>query len=141
MAKPFILLLITIVFVNQTSSLFCSTSCMDYKIGCQDETANGCLICANTIYNLNANTSSATPCTLLSQRTIVANDLPNIPSMPLTGFTSSKTTPVTCTNYTFSGQYTNQDYLFKNYTTIALNHYAVVIRFSIGYIGTWQISD
>lgn len=100
------------------------------------------MVCANSIYNLNANSSSpSSPCNLLSQRTIVANDLPNTPSMSLTGFTSSKSTPVTCTNYTFSGQYTNSDYLFKNYTNIRLNHYAIVIRFSIGYIGSWQTSD
>lgn len=99
------------------------------------------MVCANSIYNLNANSSATNPCSILPQRTLVAQDLPNSPTMSLTGFTSSKSTPITCTNYTFSGQYVNSDYLFKNYTGIPLNHYAIVVRFSVGYIGTWSQAD
>jgi hypothetical protein len=61
--------------------------------------------------------------------------------MSLAGFTSSQATPVTCSNYTFSGQYTNSDYLFKNYTGLSGNHYAVVVRFNVGYVGTWSMTD
>ena len=120
---------------------FCSSACIDFKGTCFNETAAACMVCANNIYNLNANWSSATPCSLLPQRTVVAQDLANSPSMSLTGYTSSQSTPVTCTNYTFSGQYTSADYLFKNYTGIALNHYAIVVRFNVGYIGTWAETD
>jgi hypothetical protein len=61
--------------------------------------------------------------------------------MSLTGYTSSKASTVTCTNYTFSGQYTNQDYISKNFTNIPLNHYSILVRFSVGYIGTWGLND
>lgn len=138
MAHHTTLLISLALLLTLTQQYFCSSSCIDFINTCSDETPAGCTICANNIYNLLGNTSSTTPCTLASQRTIVANDLPNTPAMSLAGFTSSKTTPVTCTNYTFSGQYTSLDYLFKNYTGIPLNHYAIVVRFNVGYIGTWQ---
>lgn len=99
------------------------------------------MVCANNIFNINANWSSTAPCSLAPQRTIVANELPNVPMMSLAGFTSSSLTPITCTNYTFSGQYANSDFLFKNYTGIALNHYAVVVRFNVGYVGAWTDAD
>lgn len=138
MGQQYLFLITLALLLTLSMQYFCSSSCIDFKDTCFNETSAGCIVCANNIYNMNANFSSTTPCTPLSQRTLLANDLPNTPTMSLTGFTSSKTTPVTCTNYTFSGQYTNSDYLFKNYTGIGLNHYAIVVRFSVGYIGTWQ---
>jgi len=84
--------------------------------------------------------SSTTPCTTKSQITVLAKELSNT-NMTLFGYTSSQYTPVTCTNYTFSGQYTNSDYIFKNFTNIPLNHYALVVRFNVGYIGTWSNTD
>jgi hypothetical protein len=120
---------------------FCSSSCIDYKAACFNETPAGCMVCANSIFNMNANWSSSTPCSLTTQRTLVANDLPNTPGMSLTGFTSSSPTPVTCSNYTFSGRYASSDYLSKNYTALALNHYAVVIRFNVGFVGAWTDAD
>lgn len=120
---------------------FCSSSCIDYKGACFNETTGGCMVCANSIFNMNANWSSATPCSLAPQRTIVANELPNTPAMSLAGFTSSSPIPITVSNYTFSGKYASTDYLFKNYTGIALNHYAVVIRFNVGYVGAWTDTD
>jgi len=120
---------------------FCAASCIDYKGPCFNETPAGCMVCANSIFNMNADWSSSTPCSLAPQRTIVASELPNAPSMALAGFTSSSPTPVTCTNYTFSGRYASNDYLFKNYTSIPLNHYAVVVRFGVGYVGSWTDAD
>ena len=61
--------------------------------------------------------------------------------MSLFGYTSSSPTPLICTNYTFSGQYTADDYLTKNFTNIPLNHYAVVVRFNVGYMGFWDNQD
>lgn len=70
----------------------------------------------------------------------MASDLPNV-NMTLAGYTSSQLATRTCSNYTFSGQYTNTDFISKNFTNIPLNHYAVVVRFNVGYIGTWAETD
>ena len=120
---------------------FCSSQCVDYSGACWNETTAGCIACAQNIFNIGANWTSTTPCTLLSQRTIVANELPNTPAMSLAGYSSTQVSPVTCSNYTFSGQYTSADYLFKNFTNIALNHYQIIVRFNVGYVGTWSESD
>jgi len=61
--------------------------------------------------------------------------------MSLFGYTSSNPTPHTCTNYTFSGQYTANDYISKNFSGIPLNHYALVIRYNVGYLGNWSSTD
>jgi len=61
--------------------------------------------------------------------------------MSLAGYTSSKLSTTTCTNYTLSGEYTNQDFIYKNFTGIPLNHYQLIIRYNVGYIGTWSSSD
>jgi len=61
--------------------------------------------------------------------------------MSLYGYNSDSLTPVTCTNYTFSGKYTANSYLSKSFTNIPLNHYALVVRFSVGYLGTWSAND
>jgi hypothetical protein len=61
--------------------------------------------------------------------------------MSLFGYTTSNPTPKTCSNYTFSGEYSSNDYLYKNFTGIPLNHYALVVRFSVGYIGNWTEGD
>lgn len=141
MAKSLFFGVLLLLLVAQSLGYFCASSCIDYKGACFNETSAGCIACANNIFNINANWSSTTPCSLAPQRTIVGNDLPNTPGMSLAGFTSSSPTPVTCTNYTFSGKYASNDYLYKNYTGIALNHYAIVIRFSVGFIGAWSEAD
>lgn len=61
--------------------------------------------------------------------------------MSLFGYSTSSPIPHTCTNYTFSGQYTSADYLSKNFTNIPLNHYALVVRFNVGYLGIWNYND
>jgi len=110
---------------------------VDYVSACYDDTPQGCYVCAYKIYNLAANLSSTTPCSLLNQTSIITKELPNV-GMSLAGYTSTKSSTITCTNYTFSGQYTSNDYLDKNFTNIPLNHYALVIRFNVGYIGAWS---
>lgn len=62
-------------------------------------------------------------------------------NMSLVGYSSSKANPYVCSIYTFSGKYVNSDYLSKNFTGIGANHYELVIRFNVGYIGTWSSSD
>ena len=61
--------------------------------------------------------------------------------MDLSGYSSSNLNPLTCTNYTFSGEYVSTDYLFKNFTSIPSNHYAIVVRFNVGYMGFWDTND
>jgi hypothetical protein len=61
--------------------------------------------------------------------------------MDLTGYTTSKPQPQACSIYTVSGQYVAGDYIRKTFTSIPLNHYQIVIRFSVGYIGSWSQSD
>jgi hypothetical protein len=134
------ILLLTLCLITPSFQIYCSSTCIDYVDTCFDDTPQGCYVCANHIYNQNANMSSTTPCGLLAQTSIIANDLPNT-NMALTGYSSSKTTTITCTNYTFSGQYTNQDYISKNFTNIPLNHYSIIVRFNVGYIGTWTLND
>lgn len=134
--SPTTFALLSLLLIS-ASGLYCSSTCIDYTGACFDETPQGCWVCATNIFNMNANLSSATPCTAKSQNTIIANELPNT-GMTLAGYTSTKTSTVTCTNYTFSGTYTNADYIYKNFTGIPLNHYALVVRFSVGYIGQWD---
>ena len=120
---------------------YCSSTCIEYTGACFDDTPQGCWACADSIYNIQANLFSATPCSLADQTTIVAQELDNSPLMDLTGYTSSTPTPLTCTNYTFSGQYTSTDFLSKNFTGIPLNHHSLVIRFNVGYLGLWDTTD
>lgn len=61
--------------------------------------------------------------------------------MDLSGYSSSKPGPQTCDVYFLSGQYVAGDYIQKTFTGLPLNHYQVVIRFGIGYIGTWNSAD
>jgi hypothetical protein len=61
--------------------------------------------------------------------------------MILASYTSSNLSSVTCSVYTLSGQYVDIDYISKNFTNINPSHYQLVIRFSVGYIGTWSATD
>lgn len=114
---------------------YCSSTCIDYTGACFDETSQGCWACADHIFNMNIVWGAADPCAIKTQTTVLAKELPNTPSMSLFGYTSSNPTPLTCTNYTFSGQYIASDYIYKNFTGIPLNHYALVVRFNVGYMG------
>lgn len=61
--------------------------------------------------------------------------------MSIFGYSTSNPSFLTCNNYTFSGQYVATDYLYKNFTNIPLNHYALVVRFNVAFLGTWTSSQ
>ena len=141
--KAFLLTaLVAVLLICQSrAEPYCSSTCVDYTGACFDDTPTGCWACATSIYDLHINSSSTTdPCVILPQTTILADELSNT-AMSLFGYDSSSLTPHTCTNYTFSGQYTSTDYLSKNFTGIPLNHYALVVRYNVGYLGTWSDTD
>jgi hypothetical protein len=58
--------------------------------------------------------------------------------MSLIGYTGSTPHTKPCGNMTFSGTYVNTDYIFKNFTNINTEHYELIIRFNVGYFGTWS---
>lgn len=62
-----------LLLVIPISSLYCSSTCIDYTGACFDETPSGCWVCANHIFNFNSDLSSSTRCTPLSQSTVLAN--------------------------------------------------------------------
>lgn len=75
-------------------------------------------------------------CTLLNQTTLIANELWTT-QMNLTGYVSSSPVVKTCGIYQLSGQYVSTDYLTRTWVGLGVNHYKLVIRFSIGFIGTF----
>lgn len=121
------------------SQSYCSSACIDYTGACFNETPQGCWVCATSVYDMNVAIGSS--CNVLTQTNVLATELPNSPTMSLFGYTTSNPTPITCTNYTFSGQYISTDFIAKNFTSIPLNHYAIVVRFNIGYMGQWNTTD
>lgn len=131
--------LLLLVALPTAAQNYCSSACIDYTGACFDETPQGCWVCATSVYNMAVSIGS--PCSVLLQTSVLATELPNSPGMSLFGYTTSNPTPVTCTNYTFSGQYIATDYIAKNFTGIPLNHYAIVVRFNIGYMGQWNTTD
>ena len=62
-------------------------------------------------------------------------------SLSLGGYSTSSLVPVTCDKYTLSGAYVQGGYISKTFTNLPLNHYEIVIRFNIGYIGSWNASS
>lgn len=68
-------------------------------------------------------------------------DLDSSTALSLTGFSSSNPNTFTCAGLPFSGKYVNTDYLEKNFTGIATEHFELVIRFNLGYFGAWGSSD
>lgn len=58
-----------------------------------------------------------------------------------TGYSSSKPTPYLCNIYWISGQYVAGDYLEKSFTNLPTNHFQLIIRFAIAYIGFWDKND
>jgi hypothetical protein len=61
--------------------------------------------------------------------------------MDYSGYVTTQTIPKVCGNYTFTGTLTANDYLGKNFTGFPANHYAVVVRFSLGHMGNWTEDD
>lgn len=62
-------------------------------------------------------------------------------SMNYDGYSTNSPSPKTCGIYTFSGAYTGHHYINKKFANIPLNHYELVIRFGIGYMGSWDATD
>lgn len=50
-------------------------------------------------------------------------------------------TTATCLTYQLSGKYVDKDFIQRNLTKIPTNHYQVVIRFNVAYIGTWSATQ
>ena len=140
MNRKILILLLLTALTQTTLNTYCSSTCIDYTGACFDETPQGCWVCADHIYNMISTIGAANPCSVKNQVTVLAKELPNT-AMSLFGYTSTNPTPFTCTNYTFSGEYTANDYIYKNFTGIPLNHYALVVRFNVGYIGIWDTTD
>ena len=61
--------------------------------------------------------------------------------MDVSNYTTTNASPFLCGNYTFSGQYTANDYLFRNLTGISDNHYELIVRYNVAYIGNWSDTD
>jgi hypothetical protein len=57
--------------------------------------------------------------------------------MNISTYNTSSNTIKLCGAYNLSGQYIYTDYISKNFTSIPINHYELVVRFGIGFIGTW----
>jgi hypothetical protein len=79
-------------------------------------------------------------CEIKAQHQVAFYELRNS-GVDLTGYSTSKTTPHTCDVYTLSGQYVAGDFIRKTFTGIPLNHYQVVVRFGVGFMGTWNTTD
>lgn len=62
-------------------------------------------------------------------------------SLSLDGFSTSNPNVYTCNNISFSGKYTNLDYLQRNFTEINAEHFELIVRFNVGYIGSWAATD
>jgi hypothetical protein len=73
MHRRMIAFVLAFCLITNTLQLYCSSTCADYTQACFDDTPYGCWVCAFHIFNLNANLTSTTPCSLLSQTSIIAN--------------------------------------------------------------------
>lgn len=123
---------------NTTIEVFCSPLCADYIGACYGPNSNECWACAPSLYLLQRNSSGV--CQTKSQHQIAFYELKN-DAMDLSGYFSSKPGPQVCDQYALSGQYTAGDFIQKTFTGLPLNHYQVVVRFGIGYIGSWNQAD
>ena len=61
--------------------------------------------------------------------------------MNISGYSTSKPSSLVCGQYSFSGVYTAGDYISKTFTNIPLNHYELVVRFGVGFMGDWDSHD
>lgn len=141
---PFALvLLIAVCFLqvhssNTTVEPYCSPSCASYVGACFGPGPNECWACSTSLFLLQRNSSGV--CETKSQHQVVFYELKNS-AMDLSGYSTSKPAPQICDQYTLSGQYVAGDFIQKTFTGIPANHYQLVIRFGVGYIGTWNPTD
>lgn len=132
------LFLLQVSATNVTDKIFCSSFCADYIGACYGPNSNECWACASSLYNLQRNASMV--CQTKPQHQVAFYELKN-DAMDLSGYSSSKPTPLPCDQYTLSGQYVAGDFIQKTFTGLPLNHYQVVVRFGVGYIGSWNPTD
>lgn len=138
--KKLFSLLCLILLANSANitDIFCSSICAGSVGACYGPNENDCWACAQSSYLLQKNSSGV--CQPKIQHQVLFYELKNS-AMDLSGYSTSKPTPQTCDQYTVSGQYVAGDYIQKTLTGIPLNHYELVVRFSIGHIGTWSSTD
>ena len=130
-------LIITSNAANITE-IFCSSKCAASTGACFGPAENECYACAQSLFLLQRNSSGV--CQTKSQHQVAFYELRNS-AADLSTYSSSKPTAQTCDQYTLSGQYVAGDYLQKTFVGIPRNHYQLLIRVSIGYIGTWNSGD
>jgi hypothetical protein len=127
-----------------SQKIFCSSYCSYSYNDCTGIAQNQCNRCAPSIFI--STPGAGNICTLKTPTALVSRDLPDATSvMNLTTFVVSNSTNQSCVTtsptYLLSGRYIDKDYISKNYTISTappINHYQVVIRFSIAYVGTWS---
>lgn len=132
------LILFTVIPNSQQQSPFCASQCADYTTACFGPGENDCYACSTSLYLLQRNSSGV--CQLSNQTQILFNELKNS-GLTLNGYSSSKPTPNLCGTYYMSGEYVAGDFLQKTFTNIPLNHYQLVIRFGVSFIGNWSSTD
>jgi hypothetical protein len=91
------------------------------------------MVCSSDMYELNVVDGR---CDLLEQHKLVYDEL-KMEDMDLSGYEATSMTPVSCGGYTFSGAYGAGSYIRKQFD-LSVTHYQVLIRFSLGMIGTWD---
>lgn len=119
---------------NTTIDYFCSSICAAQVSACYGPSENECWACAQSLFLLEKNSSGV--CQTKIQHKLSYHEL-KTSSMDLSGYSTTKPTPQICDAYTLSGQYVAGDYISKTFTNFPLNHYQIIVRFGIGYIGTW----
>ena len=62
-------------------------------------------------------------------------------NIDLSGYSTSNPSPINCGGYGLSGQYTAGSYISKTFNNLGLNHYDLVVRFGVGFIGSWNSFD
>lgn len=137
--KKLIQILVILLFCQPCQSIFCSAHCSNYHTSCTTNQLAGCTTCEPTLY--------VAGCTLISNVVLDVSDV-STAITAANGYLSSNFTPISCTNtsvlpnvvYKMPGGFDSLDYLFKNYT-FSVNHYSLIVRFSLGFIGVWSSRD
>lgn len=117
---------------------FCSSVCAGHIGACFGPNYNECWACAASFYLLHTDANHI--CQPKAQHQPAFYELKNN-AMDISGYQTSKPVTQICSQYTLSGAYVAGDYIQKTFTSIPTNHYQLVLRFGVGYIGTWASTD
>lgn len=120
------------------NTTFCASNCVDYIGACFGPGQNDCWACSPSLYLLQRNSTGY--CQPKTQHQISFYELRNS-GIDLTGYSTTKHVPQTCGMYSLSGQYVAGNYIQKTFTGLPLNHYQVVVRFGVGFMGTWNSTN